>query len=126
MLQLQWVQQLRSRARLLISNLTIIEFKIIIFFIDVMLMFINFIQGFLSDVLKCLGDNKKHMRECTLTTLDSWLSAVHLDKMVILYFFLEYERFGFRCHDKTVLVGSLYCSSFDRHQSWRRREKRSF
>lgn len=39
-------------------------------------------KGFLSDVLKCLGDNKKHMRECTLTTLDSWLSAVHLDKMV--------------------------------------------
>ncbi|KAJ7975023.1 protein MOR1 [Quillaja saponaria] len=33
-------------------------------------------------VLKCLGDNKKHMREGTLATLDSWLSAVHLDKMV--------------------------------------------
>lgn len=39
-------------------------------------------QGILSDVLKCLGDNKKHMRECTLTTLDLWLAAVHLDKMV--------------------------------------------
>ncbi|KAM7525117.1 hypothetical protein LguiA_015019 [Lonicera macranthoides] len=39
-------------------------------------------KGILLDVLKCLGDNKKHMRECTLTTLDSWLSAVHLDKMV--------------------------------------------
>ncbi|KAL5568082.1 hypothetical protein UlMin_024657 [Ulmus minor] len=39
-------------------------------------------KGILSDVLKCIGDNKKHMRECTLTTLDSWLSAVHLDKMV--------------------------------------------
>ncbi|XP_015878689.2 protein MOR1 isoform X2 [Ziziphus jujuba] len=39
-------------------------------------------KGILSDVLKCLGDNKKHMRECTLATLDSWLSAVHLDKMV--------------------------------------------
>ncbi|XP_024030608.1 protein MOR1 [Morus notabilis] len=39
-------------------------------------------KGIFSDVLKCLGDNKKHMRECTLTTLDSWLSAVHLDKMV--------------------------------------------
>ncbi|KAG6649509.1 hypothetical protein I3843_07G212500 [Carya illinoinensis] len=39
-------------------------------------------KGILSDVLKCLGDNKKHMRECTLTTLDSWLGAVHLDKMV--------------------------------------------
>ncbi|KAK4798359.1 hypothetical protein SAY86_030685 [Trapa natans] len=39
-------------------------------------------KGILSDVLKCLGDNKKHMRECTLATLELWLSAVHLDKMV--------------------------------------------
>ncbi|KAK9267215.1 hypothetical protein L1049_009635 [Liquidambar formosana] len=39
-------------------------------------------KGILSDILKCLSDNKKHMRECTLTTLDSWLAAVHLDKMV--------------------------------------------
>ncbi|KAI3466656.1 hypothetical protein Pfo_023319, partial [Paulownia fortunei] len=39
-------------------------------------------KGILSDILKCLGDNKKHMRECTLSTLDSWLAAVHLDKMV--------------------------------------------
>ncbi|GAB4831233.1 Protein MICROTUBULE ORGANIZATION 1 [Ancistrocladus abbreviatus] len=39
-------------------------------------------KGILSDVLKCLADNKKLMRECTLTTLDSWLAAVHLDKMV--------------------------------------------
>lgn len=39
-------------------------------------------KGFLSDVLKCLGDNKKHMRECTLSTLDSWIGAVQLDKMV--------------------------------------------
>ncbi|XP_027367381.1 protein MOR1 [Abrus precatorius] len=39
-------------------------------------------KGILSDILKCLGDNKKHMRECALNTLDSWLAAVHLDKMV--------------------------------------------
>ncbi|WOL15918.1 protein MOR1-like isoform X1 [Canna indica] len=39
-------------------------------------------KGILSDVLKCLGDNKKHMRECTLNTLDLWILAVHLDKMV--------------------------------------------
>ncbi|GKV26713.1 hypothetical protein SLEP1_g35961 [Rubroshorea leprosula] len=39
-------------------------------------------KGILSDILKCLGDNKKHMRESTLSTLDSWLAAVHLDKMV--------------------------------------------
>ncbi|XP_059659280.1 protein MOR1-like [Cornus florida] len=39
-------------------------------------------KGILSDVLKCLGDNKKHMRESALTTLDSWLAAVHLDKMI--------------------------------------------
>lgn len=42
-------------------------------------------QGVLSDILKCLGDNKKHMRECALNTLDSWVAAVHLDKMVIVY-----------------------------------------
>ncbi|WZY81825.1 hypothetical protein YC2023_028209 [Brassica napus] len=39
-------------------------------------------KGILSDVLKCLGDNKKHMRECTLAALDMWLGAVHLDKMI--------------------------------------------
>ncbi|KAM7271007.1 hypothetical protein ACFE04_030221 [Oxalis oulophora] len=39
-------------------------------------------KGILLDMLKCLSDNKKHMRECTLTTLDSWLAAAHLDKMV--------------------------------------------
>lgn len=39
-------------------------------------------KGILADVLKCLGDNKKHMRECTLTALDSWVTAAQLDKMV--------------------------------------------
>ncbi|CAH2059231.1 unnamed protein product [Thlaspi arvense] len=39
-------------------------------------------KGILADVLKCLGDNKKHMRECTLAALDLWLGAVHLDKMI--------------------------------------------
>lgn len=39
-------------------------------------------KGILSDILKCLGDNKKHMRECALTTIDSWVAAVHLDKMI--------------------------------------------
>lgn len=39
-------------------------------------------KGLLSDVLKCLGDNKKHMRESTLNTLDAWVGAVQLDKMV--------------------------------------------
>ncbi|XP_047310498.1 protein MOR1 [Impatiens glandulifera] len=39
-------------------------------------------KGILSDILKCLGDNKKHMRESALSTLDCWLAAVHLDKMV--------------------------------------------
>ncbi|KAL8487541.1 hypothetical protein ACS0TY_024009 [Phlomoides rotata] len=33
-------------------------------------------------ILKCLSDNKKNMRECTLSTLDSWPGAAHLDKMV--------------------------------------------
>ncbi|RDX85911.1 Protein MOR1, partial [Mucuna pruriens] len=39
-------------------------------------------KGILSDILKCLGDNKKHMRECAMNTLDAWRAAVHLDKMV--------------------------------------------
>ncbi|KAG1338209.1 protein MOR1 [Cocos nucifera] len=39
-------------------------------------------KGTLADVLKCLGDNKKHMRECTLNNLDSWIGAVQIDKMV--------------------------------------------
>ncbi|KAL6546635.1 Protein MICROTUBULE ORGANIZATION 1 [Orobanche minor] len=39
-------------------------------------------KGILSDIMKCLSDNKKNMRECTLSTLDSWLAAAHLDKMV--------------------------------------------
>ncbi|KAG6756741.1 hypothetical protein POTOM_040182 [Populus tomentosa] len=39
-------------------------------------------KGVLSDILKCLGDNKKHMRECALNTLDSWVASVHLDKMI--------------------------------------------
>ncbi|GJN17363.1 hypothetical protein PR202_gb04422 [Eleusine coracana subsp. coracana] len=39
-------------------------------------------KGILADVLKCLGDNKKHMRECTLTALESWVAAAQLDKMV--------------------------------------------
>ncbi|CAN1226033.1 Protein MOR1 [Linum grandiflorum] len=39
-------------------------------------------KGILSDILKCLSDNKKHMRECTLNTLDSWVATVNLDKMI--------------------------------------------
>ncbi|ONM17578.1 Protein MOR1 [Zea mays] len=39
-------------------------------------------KGILADVLKCLGDNKKHMRECTLTALDSLVAAAQLEKMV--------------------------------------------
>ncbi|KMT04298.1 hypothetical protein BVRB_8g183730 [Beta vulgaris subsp. vulgaris] len=48
-------------------------------------------KGILSDVLKCLGDNKKHMRECALTTLDMWHGAVNLDKMIpyVAAFLLE-------------------------------------
>ncbi|XP_020521683.1 protein MOR1 isoform X2 [Amborella trichopoda] len=39
-------------------------------------------KGILSDVFKCLGDNKKNMRESTIKALDAWVMAVHLDKMV--------------------------------------------
>ncbi|XP_074272176.1 protein MOR1-like isoform X2 [Silene latifolia] len=39
-------------------------------------------KGILSDVLKCLSDNKKQMRECVLANLDLWHAAAHLDKMI--------------------------------------------
>ncbi|XP_039050347.1 protein MOR1-like isoform X2 [Hibiscus syriacus] len=39
-------------------------------------------KGILSDILKCVSDNKKHMREGTLSTLDAWNAAAHFDKMV--------------------------------------------
>ncbi|KAH9313886.1 hypothetical protein KI387_022513, partial [Taxus chinensis] len=39
-------------------------------------------KGILSDVLKCLSDNKKLMRESVIKTLDLWVAAVQLDKMV--------------------------------------------
>lgn len=42
-------------------------------------------QGILSDILKCLSDNKKHMRESTLSALDAWNAAVHFDKMVAIF-----------------------------------------
>ncbi|KAL5755210.1 hypothetical protein ACOSP7_023430 [Xanthoceras sorbifolium] len=45
-------------------------------------------KGIQSDILKCLGYNKKHMRECTLTALDSWVAAVHLDNPVTVYHIL--------------------------------------
>ncbi|GJW35868.1 protein MOR1 isoform X1 [Tanacetum coccineum] len=34
-------------------------------------------KGIVSDIVKCIGDNKKHMRECT-----SWVASTDLDKMV--------------------------------------------
>ncbi|GJU89398.1 protein MOR1 isoform X1 [Tanacetum coccineum] len=34
-------------------------------------------KGIVSDIVKCIGDNKKHMRECT-----SWVASTNLDKMV--------------------------------------------
>ncbi|GKC48479.1 protein MOR1 [Tanacetum coccineum] len=33
-------------------------------------------MGIVSDIVKCIGDNKKHMRECT-----SWVASTDLDKM---------------------------------------------
>ncbi|QHN82386.1 uncharacterized protein DS421_20g695370 [Arachis hypogaea] len=47
-------------------------------------------KGILADILKSLRDNKKHMRECALNTLDLWLAAVHLDKMVCFNCFSTY------------------------------------
>ena len=81
-------------------------------------------QGVLSDILKCLGDNKKHMRECTLNTLDSWVAAVHLDKMVIFHAFtdnMSYFNIGVFWflvvwyNDISLFLGSLHHSSSDRN-----------
>ncbi|GJW01047.1 ribonuclease H-like domain, reverse transcriptase, RNA-dependent DNA polymerase [Tanacetum coccineum] len=34
-------------------------------------------KGIMSDIVKCIGDNKKHMRECM-----SWVASTDLDKMI--------------------------------------------
>eukprot|EP00249_Psilotum_nudum_P025077 c29367_g1_i8 orf=372-4385(+) len=39
-------------------------------------------KGILGDVMKCLGDNKKQMRETAIKTLDSWIIVVQLEKML--------------------------------------------
>ena len=41
------------------------------------------VQGILADALKCLGDNKKVVREAVIKMLDSWVLLLQLDKMVI-------------------------------------------
>lgn len=70
----------------------------------------------MSDILRCLGDNKKHMRECTLTALDAWLAAVHLDKMVTVLSYLYLGQFWYligRFHGNSVVVGSICYNSTD-------------
>ncbi len=41
-----------------------------------------FLQGIMADVLKCLGDNKKVVREAVTKTLDAWVLVLQLDKLV--------------------------------------------
>jgi cytoskeleton-associated protein 5 len=36
----------------------------------------------MADVLKCLGDNKKVVREAVTKTLDAWVLVLQLDKLV--------------------------------------------
>lgn len=68
-----------------------------------------FKQGILSDVLKCLGDKNKHMRECTIAALDSWVAAVHLDKMVISSFpIILWVFYVDSCLLISLLIGSLH------------------
>lgn len=43
-------------------------------------------QGILADALKCLGDNKKVVREAVIKMLDSWVLLLQLDKMVCTSF----------------------------------------
>lgn len=57
-----------------------------------------FLQGILFDVLKCLGDKNKNTREHTIATLDSWVAAVHIDKMVascfVIFYLFMYDGFS--------------------------------
>ncbi|KAG0602469.1 hypothetical protein M758_10G016500 [Ceratodon purpureus] len=39
-------------------------------------------KGILGDALKCLGDNKKVVREAVIKMLDSWVLLLQLDKML--------------------------------------------
>ncbi|XP_024396661.1 protein MOR1 [Physcomitrium patens] len=39
-------------------------------------------KGILADALKCLGDNKKVVREAVIKMLDSWVLLLQLDKML--------------------------------------------
>lgn len=68
--------------------------------------FISFLQGILSDIVKCIGDNRKQMRECTLAALDSWVAATHLEKMVgvfiILYVFVLFIFVMFIDRDNSI------------------------
>ncbi|GJT66469.1 protein MOR1 [Tanacetum coccineum] len=38
-------------------------------------------KGIVSDIVKCIGDNNKHMGECTLATFGSWVASTDLDKV---------------------------------------------
>ncbi|CAA0823340.1 Protein MOR1, partial [Striga hermonthica] len=37
--------------------------------------------GISSDILKCVGEDKKYMRECILNAVVSWLADIHPDRM---------------------------------------------
>jgi cytoskeleton-associated protein 5 len=39
-------------------------------------------KGIMADVLKCLGDNKKVVREAVAKTLDAWVLVLQLDKLL--------------------------------------------
>jgi hypothetical protein len=64
-------------------------------------------KGILADVLKCLGDNKKHMRECTLTALDSLVAAAQLEKMVPYIIVSLGDQKTVQKGEKISLIGCL-------------------
>ncbi|KAI5081631.1 hypothetical protein GOP47_0001374 [Adiantum capillus-veneris] len=39
-------------------------------------------KGILTEILKCLGDNKKLMRETVIKTLDAWMGVLQFEKLV--------------------------------------------
>lgn len=74
-----YVRQFRSYV-LSVESLVLDSLKPILIFLE------SAVQGILADALKCLGDNKKVVREAVTKMLDSWVLLLQLDKMVSLTF----------------------------------------
>lgn len=111
-LHLQWDLQLRNQARYTFLQIFffLLPLTLSVILVIKLIHVVFSLQGVLTDILKCLGDNKKNMRECTLSTLDSWVVAVHLDKMVTTLFLIFYMFYQWFVTSMTILffLDTLY------------------